>query len=282
MVGGPWTDGSATLDACDGNRGPGRGRHQPHRKRLHNGIGAGRTRHRLTPCSGPRSAAPSRPRLASLPNLTASKYSDLGIPSSYYNSSGIPYQMTFGWVASTGRIDRYHEIRNVVVSNGTGTPPPTFALAASDNKSGEFGQRHLGRIHLHTEPVGRQRVRDHHFHRPVPGRAHSDQHHRDRSFVDLLDRKLHRHLHSCRRDRTVDNAEHRHRGIGRIQREHGVRCARRPWIRLGRRRARCRRSRSGHRLRDRDGYLTVTQQRIAWQVGRRSRSPGPTSTTCHR
>ena len=46
-----------------------------------------------------------------LPDLTDTKYSDLGIPSSYYNSSGVPYQMTFGWVASTGGSTDVHEIR---------------------------------------------------------------------------------------------------------------------------------------------------------------------------
>ncbi len=48
--------------------------------------------------------------------------------------------MTFGWVASTGGSTDNHEIRNVVVSNGTGSAIPTFGLTASDNKSGEFGQ----------------------------------------------------------------------------------------------------------------------------------------------
>ena len=76
----------------------------------------------------------------SLPNLTSSKYSDLGIPSTYYNSSGIPYQMTFGWVASTGGLNDVHEIRSVAVDNGTGSPPPTFGLTASDNQGGEFAQ----------------------------------------------------------------------------------------------------------------------------------------------
>ena len=51
--------------------------------------------------------------------------------------------MTFGWVASTGGSTDNHEIRNVVVSNGTGTSP-TFALVASDGNAGEFGQGTTG------------------------------------------------------------------------------------------------------------------------------------------
>ena len=75
-----------------------------------------------------------------LPDLNDVRYSDLGIPSSYYNSSGIPYQMTFGWVASTGSVTDTHEIDNVVVYTGTSSPTPTLGLSASDNEGGEFGQ----------------------------------------------------------------------------------------------------------------------------------------------
>ena len=43
-------------------------------------------------------------------------------PASWVNSSGIPKQLDFGWVASTGSITDYHEISNVVVTSSTRFP----------------------------------------------------------------------------------------------------------------------------------------------------------------
>ncbi len=48
-------------------------------------------------------------------------------PSSWVSSSGIPKQLVFGWVASTGSITDYHEIDNVVVSSVN--PVPQLAVS---------------------------------------------------------------------------------------------------------------------------------------------------------
>ena len=48
-------------------------------------------------------------------------------PSSWVNSSGIPKQLVFGWVASTGSMTDYHEIDNVVVSSFN--PVPQLAVS---------------------------------------------------------------------------------------------------------------------------------------------------------
>ena len=48
-------------------------------------------------------------------------------PSSWVTSSGIPKQVVFGWVASTGSITDYHEINNVVVTSIN--PVPVLAVS---------------------------------------------------------------------------------------------------------------------------------------------------------
>ena len=47
-------------------------------------------------------------------------------PTSWVSSSGIPKQLVFGWVASTGSVTDYHEIDNVVVSSVN--PVPQLAV----------------------------------------------------------------------------------------------------------------------------------------------------------
>jgi large repetitive protein len=48
-------------------------------------------------------------------------------PASWVSSSGIPKQLVFGWVASTGSVTDYHEINNVVVSSIN--PVPVLAVS---------------------------------------------------------------------------------------------------------------------------------------------------------
>ena len=60
--------------------------------------------------------------VGALPTVPSGLY-----PASWVNSSGIPKQLVFGWVASTGSITDYHEIDNVVVSSVN--PVPQLAIA---------------------------------------------------------------------------------------------------------------------------------------------------------
>jgi hypothetical protein len=48
-------------------------------------------------------------------------------PASWVNSSGMPKQLMFGWVASTGSVTDYHEIDNVVASSVN--PVPQLAIS---------------------------------------------------------------------------------------------------------------------------------------------------------
>jgi hypothetical protein len=63
-----------------------------------------------------------------------------GIPSGLYPSSdwinpttGIPYQLGFGWVGSTGGVTDYHEVSNVSVSTLQQVPVLSAAITDSDN-----------------------------------------------------------------------------------------------------------------------------------------------------
>ncbi|MGA8015107.1 MAG: Ig-like domain repeat protein, partial [Candidatus Dormiibacterota bacterium] len=61
-----------------------------------------------------------------------------GIPSGLYPSgyidptTGIPYQLTFGWVASTGGSTDVHEVNNVQAGTLSGTPPQLGASVTDD------------------------------------------------------------------------------------------------------------------------------------------------------
>ena len=58
-------------------------------------------------------------------------------PSGWVNpSTGVPYQLGFGWVGSTGAVDDNHEISNVVVS--TLQPVPVLTAAISDSENGRL------------------------------------------------------------------------------------------------------------------------------------------------
>ncbi len=57
----------------------------------------------------------------------------LGFPSSWYNAStGIPYQLTFGWVGSTGGSTEIHEVDNLSAATVAGTPPALTASMTDD------------------------------------------------------------------------------------------------------------------------------------------------------
>ena len=72
-----------------------------------------------------------------LPNLNTAAE---GIPGTWFNpTTGFPYQVTFGWTASTGNANEYHEITSMASSTLNG-PLPTLLLTDTDNASGVFTQ----------------------------------------------------------------------------------------------------------------------------------------------
>ncbi len=71
----------------------------------------------FTPVGGPQ-----RSLVGPLPSVPAGIY-----PSSWLSSSGLPKQLAFGWVASTGASTDFHEIDNVVVT--TLNPVPKLAVS---------------------------------------------------------------------------------------------------------------------------------------------------------
>ena len=92
----------------------------------------------------------ARSLVGALPMVPAGLY-----PASWVNANGIPKQLAFGWVASTGAATDYHEIDNVVVTSlnpvpqlavsqtsyaaATLTPgsPVTYTVAASSSGAAE-------------------------------------------------------------------------------------------------------------------------------------------------
>ena len=58
-----------------------------------------------------------------------------GLPSGWTDANGVPYQLTFGWAASTGAAKDYHTISNVNVQTLNGTPP-TLAVDLADTSGG--------------------------------------------------------------------------------------------------------------------------------------------------
>lgn len=62
----------------------------------------------------------------------------LGFPSDWYDpSTGVPYQLTFGWAASTGGSNEYHEINQLKTSSLNGQVP-VYGLSTSDNEGGHL------------------------------------------------------------------------------------------------------------------------------------------------
>jgi uncharacterized repeat protein (TIGR01451 family) len=71
----------------------------------------------FTPVGGP-----AKSLVGALPVVPSGLY-----PASWVNSSGIPKQLVFGWVASTGSITDFHEISDVVVTSIN--PVPVLAVS---------------------------------------------------------------------------------------------------------------------------------------------------------
>lgn len=62
--------------------------------------------------------------------------SGLGFPPSWYDATtGIPYQLTFGWAGSTGGEKEIHEITNAIVTTLDGTAA-TLTMSVTDSASG--------------------------------------------------------------------------------------------------------------------------------------------------
>ena len=65
------------------------------------------------------------------------------MPASWVDSaSGVPFQLTLGWSASTGSSTDYHTISDVNVQTLNGTPP-TLGVSLSDDSG---GTAHTGQI----------------------------------------------------------------------------------------------------------------------------------------
>ena len=108
-------------------------------------VAAGNYDVTFTPVGGP-----VKNLVGALPVVPSGLY-----PSSWVNSNGIPKQLVFGWVASTGSITDYHEISNVVVTSINPVPqlavsqtsyaastltqgsPVTYTVAASSSGAAE-------------------------------------------------------------------------------------------------------------------------------------------------
>jgi hypothetical protein len=63
---------------------------------------------------------------------------DTGLPSGWVDTHGVPYQLTFGWSASTGASTDYHTISNVNVQTLNGTPP-TLGVNLTDGGPARTG-----------------------------------------------------------------------------------------------------------------------------------------------
>lgn len=86
---------------------------------------------RVTPLNGT-----ARTLSGSLP--TAATLAGYGFPSDWYDpATGLPYQLTFGWAASTGGSNEIHEINTLTSTTLNGTLP-SYDLAISDDQSGTF------------------------------------------------------------------------------------------------------------------------------------------------
>ena len=59
-------------------------------------------------------------------------------PASWINpATGIPYQLTFGWTASTGGSNEYHEVNQLVATTLVGAVPD-LSITTSDNEGGQM------------------------------------------------------------------------------------------------------------------------------------------------
>ncbi|GAB2592906.1 Ig-like domain repeat protein [Microlunatus antarcticus] len=72
------------------------------------------------------------------PLPTAAALQAYGFPASYYDpTTGLPYQLTFGWAASTGGSNEIHEINNLASSTLNGQLPD-LDLALDDSQGAAF------------------------------------------------------------------------------------------------------------------------------------------------
>ena len=77
-------------------------------------------------------------------------------PSSWIDpTTGIPYQLTFGWTASTGGSNEYHDVSQVVASSLLGSQP-VLSLSTTDNESGQMlaGNHGVFRLSPGTSATG--------------------------------------------------------------------------------------------------------------------------------
>ena len=72
----------------------------------------------------------SRSLVGALPVVPSGLY-----PSSWVNSSGIPKQLAFGWVGSTGSVTDFHEVDNVVVTSFNAVPVLSVAQTSYTQSS---------------------------------------------------------------------------------------------------------------------------------------------------
>ncbi len=90
-------------------------------------------------------------------------------PASSINpATGIPFQLTFRWTASTGSANEIHEIDNVVAQSLLG-PVPALTLTTADNESGLMLAGNHGTFVL--SPGTRRQVAPRRTHSPSPTRC---------------------------------------------------------------------------------------------------------------
>ena len=109
-------------------------------------------------------------------------------PSSWINqATGMPYTLTFGWVASTGGSTDVHAVSNVSATTLQPLSSTVFTLANTD--SGSVGtdrrqQLHVD-VHAHAQRIERRRDAADHGRRHLPGGPGSDHDHRRRRLDEL-------------------------------------------------------------------------------------------------
>ena len=89
--------------------------------------------------------------LGALPVVPSGLY-----PSSWVSSSGIPKQLVFGWVASTGSVTDFHEIDNVVVSSVN--PVPQLAVSQTSYAASTLAVAAPSRTRSRPVPRARRRT----------------------------------------------------------------------------------------------------------------------------
>ena len=92
----------------------------------------------------------ARTLLGALPVVPSGLY-----PSSWVNANGIPKQLAFGWVGSTGSVTDFHEIDNAVVSSFNAVPQ----LAVSQTSYAASTRRRAARSRTRSRPAPRGRRR---------------------------------------------------------------------------------------------------------------------------